>query len=79
MPGVGTVVAGTVKRGVLTAASHLVLGPDIADGSFKVCGRGLSGVFAVVGGWVCVSMCLFVLAWVLLSVSAVIAGVWAWL
>ena len=35
VPGVGTVVAGTVKRGVLTPATSLLLGPDIADGSFK--------------------------------------------
>ncbi|KAI8475927.1 MAG: GTP binding protein [Monoraphidium minutum] len=35
VPGVGTVVAGTVKRGVLTPGSALVIGPDIADGSFK--------------------------------------------
>ena len=35
VPGVGTVVAGTVKRGVLTPASALLLGPDIGDGSFK--------------------------------------------
>jgi GTPase len=40
VPGVGTVVAGTVKRGVLTAASSLLLGPDIGDGTFKVGGGG---------------------------------------
>jgi GTPase len=40
VPGVGTVVAGTLKRGVLTPASSLLLGPDIADGSFKVRRRG---------------------------------------
>jgi hypothetical protein len=31
----GTVVAGTVKRGVINAASQLLLGPDIGDASFK--------------------------------------------
>jgi hypothetical protein len=36
VPGVGTVVAGTIKRGVLTAATPLLLGPDIGDGTFKV-------------------------------------------
>ena len=35
VPGVGTVVAGTVKRGRLTPASRLVLGPDAADGAFR--------------------------------------------
>jgi GTPase len=35
VPGVGTVVAGTVKRGVITPATPLLLGPDIGDGSFK--------------------------------------------
>ncbi|KAL4858377.1 GTP-binding protein 1 [Chlorella vulgaris] len=35
VPGVGTVVAGTVKRGVLVPNQTLMLGPDIADGSFK--------------------------------------------
>jgi GTPase len=35
VPGVGTVAAGTVKRGVLTPNTTLLLGPDIADGSFK--------------------------------------------
>ncbi|KAJ9515720.1 hypothetical protein QJQ45_002641 [Haematococcus lacustris] len=35
VPGVGTVVAGTVKRGVITPNMTLMLGPDIADGSFK--------------------------------------------
>jgi hypothetical protein len=54
VPGVGTVVAGTVKRGVLTPASGLLLGPDIADGSFKV-GRPLWGGGGRVGaGRACV-------------------------
>ncbi|KAK9810862.1 hypothetical protein WJX73_003019 [Symbiochloris irregularis] len=35
VPGVGTVVAGTVKCGVITTASPLVLGPHIGDGTFK--------------------------------------------
>lgn len=35
VPGVGTVVAGTVKKGVITASSPLLLGPHIGDGSFK--------------------------------------------
>ena len=35
VPGVGTVVAGTVKRGVITASTALLLGPHIGDGSFK--------------------------------------------
>lgn len=35
VPGVGTVVAGTVKRGIISLDSKLVLGPDIGDGSFK--------------------------------------------
>ena len=33
--GVGTVVAGTVKRGVIAPNATLLLGPDMADGSFK--------------------------------------------
>lgn len=35
VPGVGTVVAGTLKRGVISLNSGLLLGPDIADGTFK--------------------------------------------
>jgi GTPase len=34
VPGVGTVVAGTVKRGVLSVNSPVLLGPDVRDGSF---------------------------------------------
>ena len=34
VPGGGTVVAGTVKRGVLSAEAPLLLGPSIGDGSF---------------------------------------------
>jgi GTPase len=37
VPGVGTVVAGTVKRGVLTPNTPFLLGPDIGDGSFNIC------------------------------------------
>lgn len=37
VPGVGTVVAGTLKSGRIHAGSNLVLGPDIADGRFKPC------------------------------------------
>lgn len=33
--GVGTVVAGTVKRGHIATNSRLLLGPDIGDGQFK--------------------------------------------
>lgn len=35
VPGVGTVIAGTVKRGVLSASTPVLMGPDIADGSFN--------------------------------------------
>lgn len=37
VPGVGTVVAGTVKRGFITGGAQLLLGPDIGDGTFKPC------------------------------------------
>jgi len=35
LAGVGTVVAGTVKRGVIAPNSQLLMGPDIADTTFK--------------------------------------------
>mmetsp|Transcript_34634 Transcript_34634/g.87650 ORF Transcript_34634/g.87650 Transcript_34634/m.87650 type:complete len:638 (-) Transcript_34634:745-2658(-) len=35
VPGVGTVVAGTVKAGTILPNMTLMMGPDIADGSFK--------------------------------------------
>ena len=35
VPGVGTVVAGTVKAGSIAPNATLLIGPDIADGSFK--------------------------------------------
>ena len=35
VPGVGTVIAGTVKRGVITTNANLMLGPDVGDGTFK--------------------------------------------
>ena len=35
VPGVGTVVAGTVKRGVINTNASLLMGPDIGDGTFK--------------------------------------------
>jgi GTPase len=37
VPGVGTVIAGTVKRGVITPNTPFLLGPDIGDGSFNIC------------------------------------------
>lgn len=37
VPGVGTVVAGTVKRGVITPSTSFLIGPDIGDGSFNPC------------------------------------------
>ena len=36
VPGVGTVIAGTVKRGVITTNANLMLGPDVGDGTFKL-------------------------------------------
>ena len=35
IPGVGTVVAGTLRSGILTDSSKLLLGPDPGDGQFK--------------------------------------------
>lgn len=35
VPGVGTVVAGTVKQGVIHTNSNLLLGPSVGDGAFK--------------------------------------------
>lgn len=35
VPGVGTVVAGTVKKGIITPNMSLMLGPDPGDGSFS--------------------------------------------
>ena len=35
VPGVGTVIAGTVKKGVITTNANLMLGPDVGDGTFK--------------------------------------------
>jgi GTPase len=35
VPGVGTVVAGTVKKGEIRPNTPLLLGPDVADGTFK--------------------------------------------
>jgi len=37
VPGVGTVVAGTVKHGIITPNTTFLLGPDIRDGTFKPC------------------------------------------
>ena len=34
VPGVGTVVAGTVKQGVIHTNSNLLLGPSVRDGEF---------------------------------------------
>lgn len=36
MPGVGTVVAGTLKHGTIVPGAMLMLGPDIGDGTFKL-------------------------------------------
>lgn len=36
VPGVGTVVAGTLKHGTIVPGATLMLGPDIGDGSFKL-------------------------------------------
>ncbi len=38
VPGVGTVVAGTLKRGFITPNCTLLLGPDVGDGLFKPTG-----------------------------------------
>jgi GTPase len=35
VPGVGTVVAGTVKKGTIHPNTTLLMGPDITDGLFK--------------------------------------------
>ena len=35
MPGVGVVVAGTVKRGTLVQGASLLLGPHAGDAAFK--------------------------------------------
>ncbi|RMZ53490.1 hypothetical protein APUTEX25_003312 [Auxenochlorella protothecoides] len=37
VPGVGTVVSGTVRSGVIVPGSVLALGPDVSDGTFKPC------------------------------------------
>ena len=37
VPGVGTVIAGTVKKGCITTGSSFLLGPDVGDGTFKPC------------------------------------------
>ncbi len=36
VPGVGTVVAGTLKHGTIKPGANLMLGPDVGDGSFKL-------------------------------------------
>jgi GTPase len=36
VPGVGTVVAGTLKHGIIVPGATLMLGPDIGDGTFKL-------------------------------------------
>jgi GTPase len=35
VPGVGTVIAGTVKKGVISTNTPLLLGPTVGDGSFQ--------------------------------------------
>ena len=35
VPGVGTVIAGTVKKGVISTNTNLLLGPTVGDGSFQ--------------------------------------------
>ena len=35
VPGVGTVVAGTLKQGIISTNSTLLLGPSPTDGTFK--------------------------------------------
>lgn len=51
--GVGTVVAGTVKRGVIAPNATLLLGPDLADGAFRpVQVKSVHYKRLPVGGWV---------------------------